>query len=186
MVGELPVKRARLPILKVEGGAMVEAVICCDTVFAWHTHWVGSRSYVCPGEDCPACPDWECRWQGWLLVRLLHGQRKAQPFLIELSATTFDRFDGLLRFEGGRQYFGLAVQMSRQRRRSALLIEPAGYVDPGGFKKADPLKVWDALATVYGLPTTAGHDTVEGWQTVASAQAGRLLQRAVESARKGA
>lgn len=184
MIGEKPARRTKLAILKVRPGERCEVQVLCDQVFSWSVHWVGNRSYVCPVEDCPACVDWECRWNGWLLVRLVNNAHVKRRGLLELSATTYDRLFGLLRMEGSSSWFGQGVLLERGSRRSPMVAEPVGILPTDGIKVAKPQFVWDALATLYGLPAVQPGESVECWAVRAAQMSRRLLERAVESARK--
>lgn len=178
MIGEMPVRRVKLPILKLKGGSQIECQVVGDQVFAWSTHWVGGRSYVCPGETCPCCPDYDCRWQGWLLVRLVHGRNTRQRYLLELSATAFDRLNGLMRMDGRTELFGELLVMKRAKARSPLVIEPMGSASVEGVVVGKAAMVWDALATLYGLPSVNMKEGVDEWRVRAEARAAFLLQQA--------
>lgn len=178
MVGELPVKRLKLPILKVEAGHQVEVQSLSERVLSFYVHWVGGRSYVCAGERCEVCPEWETRWVGFLLVRLMSGGASYRRFLLELSASTFDHAFGLMRMEGCATWLGQGLALSRAKKRSPLCAEPLGVWDLAGAKPAVDMRVWEAVSTIYSLPIPSEGEDETSWVERCVPRALHLLELA--------
>jgi len=129
MIQDAPTKRPKLAVVKVRGGQGCDLVICCRGVLGLSTHWVDGRSYVCPGEDCPACSQcWPDRWAGFLVVRVL-GPKSRAPQLLELSGSAWDRLNGLLKMEGYSGVEGLVIHAERRKAKSPLVMDPVSVSD---------------------------------------------------------
>lgn len=180
MVGESRGKsRVRLPLLKVASGGEVEALILSDAVASVRVHWIGRRSYLCPGGDCPCCLIAESRWVGFLLVRVCQrgGDR---VYLLEVTGSAYDRLVGLLKMEGVESIRGVQVSARRERAKAPLLLEPLGSFDLSKVAVVPVERVYDALATVYGMPSFMDEETVQQWEERASVAAGHAIRLAME------
>lgn len=179
MIGEKPERRTKLAVLKVIGGRQTKVVVACDDVIGFSVHWLGGRSYMCAGDLCPAClADVGSRWNGCLVVRWSQGAA-SRLMLLELSASAWDRFFGLVRMEGWSKLNGLAVSISRARAKSPLILDPIGFLDG---PRPEPVVVWrmlDAVATLYGLPSAREGEGADDWSDRAAPAAARLLQLAI-------
>lgn len=179
MIGELPTVRAKLPVLKIKAGMRAEFVVLSDSVLGFTSHWLGARSYMCPGEDCVACTQGlGARWNGFLVVKVLlpGGSRM---MLLELSAGCFDRFIGLVRMEGFGSMAGLSCSAGRTRARGALVIEPIRATGEEFGALVPAIRGWEAIATLYGLPAPVAGEGLEKWEGAAAPAARRLVELAV-------
>lgn len=175
MVGELPQTRTKVPILKIQGGQSSDVVIVSKGVFGFSVHWHQKRQYMCPGEDCALCnSQMPSRWNGFFVVRCQAGKTK-KLFLLEVSASAFDRFSGLARFNGWKEHFGLECSLRRQRAKSPLMIDPICYTDDAGLAPVSDARGWDAIATLYGLPSFAPEESVAEWEQRGKKAAARLV-----------
>lgn len=157
MISERPEARAMLSVLKVAGGSRLEVVICSEKVFGFASHWVVNRSYLCGGPECPACAGGlQSRWHGFYPVILFDDEgRKVR--LLELPASSFDRFSGLCRMEQYSSPRGILCSVSRRKANSPLRVDPVGLADGCKLKTLDERRVWSAIGVLYGLPQV-GHD----------------------------
>lgn len=182
MIGEVPVRRVKLPLLKVEAGSAVTVQSLSDRVFSLTVHWVDGRSYVCPGKGCCACPEWDARYVGFLYVRLLHGNQPSRRFLLEISATTYDRAYGLMRMDAASEWLGQVFDGLWAKKRGPLVLEPMGLPSGEELVAVDPMRVWDALATLYSLPCVADGEDEQQWADRAAQRANHVLQLAIDRA----
>lgn len=181
MVGEqLTRSRMRMRLLKVNAGSMCEAVIVGGELATLSLHWIGRRSYVCPGEDCPACMECGSRWAGFLPVMVAMGPGSPKGVcLLEVTAPAWGRFDGLVRMEALGELFGIRVSIMRRRVKESLLIDPLGREDLGTRKPVSAAVCYDALSTLYGLPWLRDGESIEAWSARAAVAAGHRIQVAV-------
>lgn len=178
MVGEMPTRgRLRMTILKVGGGHSAQGVIVASEIASLRLHWIGKRSYVCPGEECEACQTVSSRWAGFvpMLVDVGPGRPKGVT-LLEVTESAWLRFDGLCRMEQDRELFGMRVSVLRRRAKEALLIDPLGRGDLGTRRPIRKELVYDVLATIYQLPSLRDGESVEEWSDRASVAARHQLQ----------
>ncbi len=54
MIGEKLSRRTKIALLKVKGGMSCEVVCLADEPLGFRVHWLGKRSFMCPGVDCAA------------------------------------------------------------------------------------------------------------------------------------
>jgi len=179
MICEGPVKRAKLAVLKLRGGMAADVAICCRDVFGLSTHWIDGRSYVCPGEECPACVQcWPARFAGFLAVRVV-GPGSRSPYLLELSSSAFDRLVGLMKMEGYESFEGLQLHLSRMKAKSPLRAEPLGASADLAGRIIDDMAVWSAISVLYSLPYPAPGECVGDWESRSSSAARRLIELAM-------
>ncbi len=183
MFGEKPVGRTKVQILKIRGGQNVHVQFRAAEPLAFHIHWVGDRSFICPGDDCPAChSSLGSRWVGILpVVWFTADQKQAYSGVLELTTSAYERLCGLLRMEGRMGLLGLQVHASRRTDRSPLRVEPV----PVGAEIAAPCKaveqdfVADAVSTIWGLPACVRGMKLKEWEARAMPRARALLGVAV-------
>lgn len=179
MLGENPVSRTKLPVLKVRGGSDAKVTIASGSVVGFCVHWLAHRSYMCGGEGCPAClADVGGRWNGVLVVRWQRGAVR-RLLLLEVSASTWERFFGLCRMEGWGSLVGLEVHCTRERPKSPLVLDPLGFVEGERAAGVASWRILDAVATLYGLPSAREGESAEDWQERAQPAAHRLIELAL-------
>lgn len=186
MIGEMPTTRTKLPIMKVRAGVTMQVVIAAEEPVGVYTHWLGARSYICPGVDCPACyAAIGAKWLGLLPVKHAPPHAEASSlFVLELSSVPYERLAGLQRLEGLSSLYDQPIEVRRRTKRSPLVIEPIEKSPlPDTLKRPVPRwLVLDGLATVYGLPPCRDAMTPEEWEAVAMPRAVELLRGAVPRA----
>lgn len=183
MFGEMPTTRCRLPVLKIRGGMRCDAVCRSSQVFGMQVHWLGNRSFVCPGSECPACVEYlGARWLGMLAVvpSLPEGQ-SVGTHLVELSAGSFDRMTGLQRMADCKSLLGLTLEISRRHDRSGLRVEPDFDGVPSDVVELPFSVLGDAVAVLYALPAVIAGEQCAEWSQRVQPAARRLLDIAVPS-----
>lgn len=179
MITEAPTKRPKLAVLKVRGGQAADLVISCDQVMGFQVHWCDGRSYVCPGEDCPACVQcWPQRWNGFLVARVIGPQTRA-PVLLELSATSWDRLSGLMKLQGFETVERLIVSCQRRKPKSPLVVDPLGYSEETDCRIIKEDAAWSAISVLYQLPQPRPGESRSDWDDRASEAARRLIDLAM-------
>jgi hypothetical protein len=146
-------------------------------------HWIGNRSYVCPGGDCAACVEVPSRWTGFIPISVALAGGQSQLMLLEVTEQAWSRFDGLCRLAGHRELLGWRVSVQRSKSKSPLLIDPIEF---GCWSRA-PVSVghvYAALATLYGLPGFGPDETPEAWAERAAVSAGYAIQLAIARERR--
>jgi len=181
MIGEVPVKRVRLGVLKVRSGMVAEGVIVVRQVLGFHVHWLLKRSYMCPGAQCAACfAGVGARWNGFVVVRADVGNAH-ELRLLELSATGFERLAGLVRMQGWPDLAGVRFRAARSRAKGVLMVEPVTRDDSLAGKVVSEIRAWEAVATLYGLPTPVEGESLAFWESRARDSAARLVAIATEA-----
>jgi len=180
MIGEVPVKRVRLGVLKVRSGMAAEGVIVVRQVLGFNVHWLLNRSYMCPGEGCAACfAGVGARWNGFLVVRVDLGNAQ-ELRLLELSATGFERLAGLVRMEGWPDLAGVRFRAARSRAKGVLLVEPVARDESLAGKVVSEIRAWEPVATLYGLPSPMEEESLALWEFRARGAAAALVAIATE------
>lgn len=186
MIGEVPSRsRIRMRLLKVQPGSTVDCVIVGSELASLRLHWIGGRSYVCPGGDCPACLEIASRWSGFLPVSVV--MRPASPkgvYLLEVTEAAWARFDDLCRLAELRELFRLHVSVMRRRRKEPLLMEPLDHVVLGERNPVSVSMCYDALATLYCLPSFMEGETPADWSARVESAARHHLALAMDRARQ--
>lgn len=185
MFGEEPTGRTRVPVIKVPGGSHVLVMLRCKVVLGLRVHWMGRRSYVCPGDDCPACEQHVgSRYSGLVAVDLWRGNGTPVGFgLLELTDGAYSRLVFLRESLGSVNLYGLQVLASRRRSRGPLRFDLSDEGETP-FEARPPWsmeRIADAAATLYGLPPLIDGMTFSKWEVIAQVAARRLLARAVTS-----
>lgn len=178
MIGEMPQTRVKLPVLKIKAGMRVDVVIASEQVLGFVVHWLGGRSYMCPGDECEACAQHlGGRWNGFFVVRvkLPEGRRVA---LLEVSPGSFDRLAGLCRMEGRSTYAGMRCICSRSKARAPLVIDPVDVTGEEESPLVSSFRAWEAVSTLYQLPALAPGETLGAWEARAIPAARRLVELA--------
>jgi len=182
MIGEVPVKRVCLGVLKIKCGMTCEGFVALREVLGFNVHWLLGRSYMCPGEDCAACfAGVPSRWNGFLVVRARVGHA-TEMRLLELSSAAYERFAGLVRMEGWPDLAGVHFTAVRSRAKASLYVEPLDRDEDRAAKALSPLRCWEAVACLYGLPVPRPDESLEEWEVRARSAAGRLVAFASEKA----
>lgn len=181
MVGEkLTRSRMRMRLLKVQTGTAVECAVVGAELASLRLHWIGGRSYVCPGGDCPACMEVASRWAGFVPVLVSMGPGSPKGvLLLEVTESAWARFDGLCRLEQDRELFGMRIAVMRRRVKEPLCIDPLGRADLGERKPIALSTCYDALATLYGLTSVREGETVGEWSSRAESGARHALELAI-------
>jgi len=186
MIGEMPSSRTKVQVLKVRGGSAMEVVPIVREPLGVHVHWLGVRSFMCPGRECPACfAAVGSRWAGFLPVRWKVQQSAAVHVgILELTGGTFERVQGLLRMVGLRDMLGVKTRASRGRDRGPLRLEPLieSVDDVDEVKEFPGWMLRDAIATLYGLPSCPEGLSGGDWEAIAIPHAVKLIRVALPRA----
>lgn len=182
MVGEKFEKRTRLGVLKVSAGQRFRVQFLRDEALGFIVHWLGSTSYLCCGEKCPACfASLGGRWVGAIPCRLLAAAGSCRTVLLEFSGDSWERVAGLCRLE---QFLGLQHGMwevSRARSRSGLICDPVLPFEVDTLRIMPDWMLLDAIATLYGLPRCVEGMSVDEWEALVKPHARAKLDRAVSA-----
>lgn len=184
MIGEVPSRsRIRMRLLKVQSGSVVDCVILGSELASLRLHWVGGRSYVCPGGDCPACLVIASRWSGFLPVSVAMGPGSPKGVcLLEVTEAAWSRFHNLCRLADLQELFGLHLSVMRRRRMEPLLLEPLDRASLGERKPVSVSTCYDALATLYCLPSFMEGETPVDWSARVESAARHHLALAMDRA----
>lgn len=183
MIGELPSKRTRVPVHKVRGGSHVEIVVRSRTVFGFHSHWLGKRSFMCPGKECAACEQSiGSRWHGFIAIDLrFPGGREKRFGLLEITESAYGRLEFIRESFGMSDFVGLRCFACRRSQKAPLRFVEA---DEGEsiVAEAKPIEVEfvaDASATIYGLPSIGVGQSLKEWERNAIPAARTMIGSAV-------
>lgn len=183
MLGEKPSTRTKLPVLKIRGGMSSELVSASPDVLSFHTHWLGTRSYMCPGVDCPACfAGVGAKWLGLLGVRVpVPHTVHWTVHVLELTSMAYQKLLGLSRMCDCESLLGFHFAASRRSKKSTLGFEPLEQTGlPGAAMRVLPAwALLDAAATLYGLPSAPQSLSREEWEASAVPRAAQLLRAAI-------
>jgi len=163
MISERRETRPMLSVLKIQGGQASDLVLCAEKCFGMATHWWVDRSWACGGDLCPACMAgingrWICFYPCYS-----QGDPQRRIRLLELSATSYDKFNGLCRMEGFTESGGMAVHASRKKKGSPLSVTPIGEVPSSERKSLDDSSVWSAIGALYSLPAVKKLQSIASW-----------------------
>lgn len=186
MIGEMPSTRSKLTILKVKGGMRVEVVLLSAEPLGFNVHWLGTRSYMCPGVDCPACfAAVGSRWAGMQPVRWFNEKhRDGYVGVLEFTGGTYERLAGLQKMLGLQTLLGVPCRVTRSRDRAVLRVEPT-IEDQDGVRDVKAFPQWlllDAMATLYGLPSCPDGLAKSEWETLAVPRAAQMIRVALPRA----
>lgn len=186
MIGEQPTSRTKIQVIKVRGGSSLKAVVCCEEPLTFFVHWLGTRSFMCPGVDCAACfAGVGAKWLGLLGVRYEIPHAERAPFgVLELTSAAYERLLGLARLEGEAQLYKMVVEFSRRSKRSSLAAEPCEIPSLQAVVKR-PVPEWyllDGAATLYGLPSCREGMSLADWQAAAIPRSAQLIRAALPAA----
>jgi len=167
--------KVALPVLRVSPGAGVLVAVQSRTSFQVGTHFQG-RPFLCPGQDCPACPTQDARWRCFVVVRGLYksegGTVAQNPWLLETSAA---RWPWTLEDETENTLTGRVVQVSRRKSKGVLSVSPTGEID----KRVPVLPEWpelvSAVGRLFGLRAMSAIETFEQWQEMAREESVKRL-----------
>lgn len=183
MFGEVPSKRTRVSILKLRSGHESKFVCASDDVFSFTVHWIGARSYVCPGAECQACfSGVGGKWLGLLYVGLL-GERGVKPRYgcLELTEAAYYRLRDCSCGSGASIKRGFQFASFRRLRKSPMSFRPLTDAESQGIKlpKIASTFLADGVATLYGLPSVGTGETVATWSSRVEGPAARLIELAL-------
>lgn len=186
MIGEMPRTRTKMPILKIKGGMSVKVLPLVKEPIGFHSHWLGTRSFMCPGVNCPACfAAVGTRWVGFLPVRWFNELGgDSHVSVLELTAGSYERLEGLRKMMGHGSLLSMLCDVSRARNRSVLVLEPMD-ADQECERATKPFPEWlllDAIATLYGLPACADGSSRSDWEKLAVPRAIQLIRVALPKA----
>lgn len=167
MIGELPTKRTRLSVLKVEPNRPYAISIACEDVFTLQVHWLGKRSYICPGSECSACKQSiGAKWNGLVYVAMQAcGSSVVRHGLFELTEAAYYRLRDHAELQGRSIGPRLEAVIGRRSRRSPLSFQSieAHQEAPVPNQIAPMTAIADGVATLYGLPAVKEGETVAKW-----------------------
>lgn len=179
MIGEMPTKRTRLSVLKLKPNVRYHAALACDDVFSLHTHWLGKRSYACPGDECPACDQSiGAKWNGLLYVALrAEGTTNDVYGLLELTEAAYYRLRDFAEMTGQTIGPNLRCLVGRRSRRSPLSFQAVEDPEmvPEPSKTASMRYIAAGVSTLYGLPGLEPNETVTRWAERTKTAARMLL-----------
>lgn len=179
MINEMPTRRSRIGILKVRPGAEYLLTCASEDPFTFFTHWMGARSYMCPGNECPACAQQiGAKWVGLMYVAMsVDEQKKTVHGMIELTEPAWYRMKDLATMLGTEIGPGLSCSVSRKGRKSPLIFRPILDEEkapvPGKIMKMT--QIADATATLYSLPSLEPGQEIKKWSERAKTRARSLL-----------
>lgn len=189
MLGERPTSRTKLPVVKVRAGQTMACVIACDEVVCCQVHWLGTRSYMCPGVDCPACfAGVGAKFLGFVAIRFVcRPTGQLELGLLELTGPAYEKLDGLRMLEGASTLFQLPIEFARKSKRSSLSVNlwDGGAVLPKVIKLVPEWYVLDGVATLFGLPMCRPDMTGADWSSAAVPRAAQLIRGALPRAVSG-
>lgn len=184
MVGELPSSRTKFRVFKVKPGSDMACLSRVKDVMGFHVHWLGKRSYMCPGAECVACEEMVgSRWNGLLGVDVtIDGNGTTRFGLIELSESSYSRLMFVKECEGFKDLFGLRFNVGRQKKRSPIIFTQSAdcTVLISNIAEVVDTVIGDACSTLYGLPSVMKGETVSEWSERSSHAARMLISRAVQ------
>lgn len=184
MLGEMPTTRTKLQVVKIAAGGKMRISVVSEKPVTCHVHWIGDRSYMCPGIDCQACfGGVGARWHGFLAVRWeVQGRRIAPLGLLELTESSYERLMGICKMFDLPHLFGLQVELTRRSKKSMIRAEPTEGQDDDVLVRT-PFPHWmlmDAVATLYSLPPCQNDGEVSSWESKAIPRAATLVKLAVK------
>lgn len=181
MIGEKPTYRTRLSVLKLRSNHVEVLRSLVPDVFSFHVHWLGGRSLMCPGDDCPACfQGVGAKWLGLLYCQRFDlQQRKLQYGLVEFTELAFNKLSSLRDACGREDLSGWVFTAHRKSRRSPLsfALPDCEEIVPPSWSAFDETRVADGVATLYGLPSLAPGESLSEWEARARDAARAMLSR---------
>lgn len=130
------------PRAKIPHGVTRRIWLLTDLV-RWQEHWLHNRSWICPGDDCPACETWTAKPMAAALGRIDRKQG------LRLLIAPEERWPAAKR--------GTIVRVAGDKAGSK--IEIVGRAKPKKSETLADIVVWDCLATMHRLPMDGGdHD----------------------------
>lgn len=185
MINEKPTNRTRIPILKIDGPTERTITMACDEPFSFHAHWLGKRSFMCPGTSCPACDQHiGARWLGLVFVEIHQKDKRYNARgIIELSEAAYFRLRDLAVQLGNEIGPGLTFNAWRTSKRHPLRFgqPPVSQVAPSDVKSIEMVTLADAAATYYGLPAVAEGETVPAWSSRVEETARSIIRRQLQT-----
>jgi hypothetical protein len=185
MIGEMPSRRTRLTVIKQPPGVTWFYQLAANQPFSFMAHWLGKRSYLCPGSDCPACAQHiGAKWIGVVLVYTLDDNKRVRGRgLLELTESAWHALDDAAAGSGWPLAEGTQFGLSRPSKRRSLKVEYFGKVNViRRPEDVDPQRVLtDAVATLYGLPSLAPGEEISSWADRSVDTARSLIKRALGS-----
>ena len=179
----MPSRRTRVPVLKIKGGGHVLLIVRSAKVVSFTLHWLGRRSYICPGTGCPACE--QCvgsRWSAFAGAEYSFGTPEQRSFgLLEFTEGAYERLRFMRETEGRPDFVGLRVVASRSRDRAPLRFDlpDEGPCFVASAKAWDHALLIDALATLYALPALVDLSELERWEKACESRSRLMLGRAL-------
>lgn len=153
---------AGLPMCRVAAGGTVRVLLCSDFPLAIGTHWCGS-SVVCVGRDCPLCEVGPSRVSVFSIVRPYVAEKIGSPCLLEMSAGSYARLDGLFRMEGVRWMAGASCVLSRRRANSPLCVEPITGLPLANVEALPVSTTLKAVCVLLKLPQPLDEEDPADW-----------------------
>lgn len=150
-----------LPVLRVHAGGTVQAILLQRKALSFCVHWQGS-SVVCVGPDCPLCSISSPRQIFWICAKPIIASKFGAVSLLEMSASSEGRLQGLLKMEGISDTLGLHVEMSRKRQNSPLVVVPiVGEIEP--VRDVAIEATLDAVTVLLKLPMRLPEEDAAAW-----------------------
>lgn len=164
MVFEQPHHRAAamaLPVLRTQPGSVHQVTLQSEKVLYLGTHWFNAQ-LLCAGEDCPAC-DWSPSKCRGFAIGLAEAVQRQTPVLIEASAGSWSRVEGLRQMEGLAFKPGLRIEIGRRKRNSPLRLEPYAEGGPVEEQYRAAWRMVAALAVIFRLPIPRPDEDPQQW-----------------------
>lgn len=183
MIGEMPSRRTRIRVAKFTPGTERELICRSAEAFSCHGHWLGKRTFICAGEDCPACMQGVgAKWIGLVAVDLIHPKTRQQELCtLEMTDNGFRALELQAEAAGLKDLLHVWVTVSRRSQRAMLRVgpSPADFAVPELRSPVSNEKLTDAAATLFGLPNLAPGESVEKWAPRAAEAARGMIGRAL-------
>lgn len=185
MIGEMPTSRTRLAVFKIRGKQSVCCTFRSAEVASFSLHWLGRRSFICPGLDCPADEQSVgSRWSAFAAADFSFGDPERREFgLLEFTESAYERLRFMRQAEQRPDFVGLRCVASRRRDKAPLRFdlpdEGPSYV--AATKSLAKMVLIDAVATLYGLPVISPGEELASWEERAMPVARRLIGRAIRA-----
>lgn len=107
-----------IPVWRPSERTCTDVIILAREVSAVYTHYFG-RSYLCPGEDCPACINGSLpRWVGLLAVGRPTGERA----IIEIGAKMTAAIDRIAGASNSPDVAGCVIEIRKDRKHDPIAL----------------------------------------------------------------
>lgn len=163
-----------IPVWRPAERTCTDVIILGKEVSAVYTHYFG-RSYLCPGEDCPACINGSLpRWVGLLAV----GRQTGERAVIEIGAKMTAAIDRIEGASASPNLAGYVIQIRKDRKHDPIALVRL----TAERRKVTPVSEHQVLESYFvqlGLP---GCGAKEIWDQQYAARIKSLSRRVLRNA----